>query len=75
MNEKQKLDGTVPLSPPPPPSPCQPGYMGYDLQSTNRVHTNRYRAKVGYSLLNKEMFYLTTHSTHFIYGYMASDIW
>ena len=23
----------------------------------------------------KEMVYLTTHSTHFIYGYMASDIW
>ena len=23
----------------------------------------------------KEMFYLTTHSTHFIYGYMTSDIW
>ena len=23
----------------------------------------------------KEMFYLTTHSTHFIYGYKASDIW
>ena len=21
------------------------------------------------------MFYLMTHSTHFIYGYMASDIW
>ena len=21
------------------------------------------------------IFYLTTHSTHFIYGYMASDIW
>ena len=21
----------------------------------------------------KEMFYLTTHSTHFIYGYMASE--
>ena len=21
------------------------------------------------------MFYLTTHSKHFIYGYMASDIW
>ena len=21
------------------------------------------------------MFYLTSHSTHFIYGYMASDIW
>ena len=23
----------------------------------------------------KEMFYLTTHSTYFIYGNMASDIW
>ena len=23
----------------------------------------------------REMFYLRTHSTHFIYGYMASDIW
>ena len=23
----------------------------------------------------REMFYLTTHSTHFIYGYMASGIW
>ena len=23
----------------------------------------------------KEIFYLTTHSTHFIYCYMASDIW
>ena len=23
----------------------------------------------------REMFYLTTHSIHFIYGYMASDIW
>ena len=25
-------------------------------------------------LREREMFYLTTHSTHFIYGYMASDI-
>ena len=23
----------------------------------------------------REMFYLMTHSTHFIYGYMASDTW
>ena len=23
----------------------------------------------------REMFYLMMHSTHFIYGYMASDIW
>ena len=25
--------------------------------------------------VKKEMFYLTTHSTHFIYGCMASEIW
>ena len=23
----------------------------------------------------KELFYLTMHSTHFSYGYVASDIW
>ena len=23
----------------------------------------------------KEMFHLTSHSTHFSYGYIASDIW
>ena len=27
-----------------------------------------------FSRNGKEMFYLTTHSSHFIYGYMASDI-
>ena len=30
---------------------------------------------LGYLLREREMFYLTTHSTHFIYGYMASDTW
>ena len=36
---------------------------------------------VGLNVIEREreregqMFYLTTHSTHFIYGYMASDIW
>ena len=29
----------------------------------------------GHREREREMFYLTTHSTHFIYGYMASDIW
>ena len=28
-----------------------------------------------YGEREREMFYLTTHSTHFIYGYMGSDIW
>ena len=32
------------------------------------IHTHTCRRE-------REMFYLTTHSTHFIYGYMASDIW
>ena len=26
-------------------------------------------------IVRKEMFYLTMHSTHFIYGYMASVVW
>ena len=28
-----------------------------------------------YLSMEEELFYLTTHSTHFIYGYMASAIW
>ena len=40
---------------------------------------SKYLHKSPLSLLQKErkkeMFYLTTHSSHFIYGYMASDIW
>ena len=40
---------------------CFSGLQGY---STGRTLIGR-----------KETFYLTTHSTHFIYGYMASDIW
>ena len=30
---------------------------------------------LSFSEVRTEMFYLTTHSTHFIYGYMASHIW
>ena len=45
-----------------------------------KTHTNKHKQKqyknYMYSCLGrKEMFYLTTHSTHFIYGYVASDIW
>ena len=36
-----------------------------ELYNSHLLHPERER----------EMFYLTTHSTHFIYGYMASDIW
>ena len=38
-----------------------------DVSYTQRLKKNTNR--------EREMFYLTTHSTHFIYGYMVSDIW
>ena len=44
--------------------------------------TSRYQQAIVFKYIyihtyegRKEMFYLTTHSTHFIYGYMASGIW
>ena len=38
--------------------------------------TFKYKQKLAFIEEGRnEMFYLTTHSTHFIYGYMASDIW
>ena len=36
------------------------------------LHTTTFLTQIEREI---EMFYLTTHSTHFIYGYMASDIW
>ena len=38
------------------------GCFGIDFIEINRIS-------------HKEIFYLTTHSTRFIYGYMASDVW
>ena len=43
-------------------------FRHHQVRSIQLVHTPVSRSR-------KEMFYLTTHSTHFIYGYMASDIW
>ena len=50
--------------------------------SRDRPRTWRTLVLLGYNLAlqsatctRKEMFYLTTHSTHFMYGYTASDIW
>ena len=46
---------------------------------TGRVTTKRYTGRDTTKRYTgrgrKEMFYLTMHSTHFIYSYMASDIW
>ena len=40
----------------------------------NCLNSDRAQEKMLYLTNGREMFYLTTHSTHFIYGYMASDI-
>ena len=40
-----------------------------------RKKERKKKKKKGSKTREREMFYLTTHSTHFIYGYMASDIW
>ena len=57
----------LPSAPPPPsPNPETPlHFMVWFEQDGKRVPSE----------WMNEMFYLTTHSTHFIYGYMASDIW
>ena len=45
------------------------------LRTTNEKQTNTKHTSGCLLCRRKELFYLTTHSTHFIYGYMASDIW
>ena len=42
--------------------------ISYLIKLISRIIVQRWERE-------REMFYLTTHSTHFIYGYMASDIW
>ena len=60
--------------------------LALELGLNNKICARNYsiRQRSGLERLSKntqrtgrerEMFYLTTHSTHFIYGYMASDIW
>ena len=48
----------------------------YMQHPTDRIaHTTAFVTPVVQVKGRKQMFYLTTHSTHFIYGYTASDIW
>ena len=49
----------------------------YPIKNSGIVGFSTYRHLISskYQEGRKEMFYLTTYSTHFIYGYMASDIW
>ena len=55
---------------------CSCHYMSYSfrLEAWGLLHATSHRQDSTYQR-EREMFYLTTHSTHFIYGYMASDIW
>ena len=45
--------------------------LAWQNEAWSRPHHSSHLARER----EREMFYLTTHSTHFIYGYMASDIW
>ena len=52
----------------------------YDLNNDHMMKGNlkihmMVTSLLGIGLCIQEMFYLTMHSTQFIYGYMASDIW
>ena len=53
-------------------------WVGRSLLCSNSGEAQRrnlqLRRKVS-GLFGRKCFYLTTHSTHFIYGYMVSDIW
>ena len=56
------------------PDDCTPPKCGELSEYTDSAHTEV--GDLSSRLLEgKGMFYLTTHSTHFIHGYMASDIW
>ena len=46
-----------------------------DSERGNPLPSHRLLFPISSKEREREMFYLTTHSTHFIYGYMASDIW
>ena len=50
-----------------------------DSRSRNRSYCGKHTYNCGTLKTNnkegRKCFYLTTHSTHFIYSYMASDIW
>ena len=49
--------------------------MTFNELSVTWPHTHSTQLYIAEREREREMLYLTTHSTHFIYGYMVSDIW
>ena len=58
-------------------SPVGPvfGLTADQHHTVTTVPLNRLTHRTEETEREREMFYLTTNSTHFIYGYMASDTW
>ena len=54
---------------------CRPRRGGASSGCTHRGCEQKPENVSNVSMERKEVFYLTTHSTYFIYGYMALDIW
>ena len=44
-------------------------------EALNTFYLRLYGVRYMVKEVRQEIFYLTTNSTHFIYGYIASDIW
>ena len=64
------------VPPTPPPIQAYVDYLEVSIQTINIfLDTPALSTLYPPKRERKQMFYLTTHSTHFIYGYMASDIW
>ena len=50
--------------------------MGIDIiLNVYQSRTYTTGLKFGQITMSKAMFYLMTHSTHFIYDYMVKDLW
>ena len=50
-------------------------HCGFDIHGLYLTTHSTHLVTVIWKEGKKEMFYLTMHSRHFIYGYMALDIW
>ena len=80
MAEKTEHRATQRVPPPPHSAPAGLSHKRTTLSQGKRKQGNvlfNHALNTFYLQLygEREMIYLMTHSTHFIYSYMASDIW